>query len=180
MPQLGETYSGQYMNGTVTEFDGENGMLTNVRIRGPIQFNAADAPQNGFVNMIGKEVMFKMSIGSEGQAVAKMIVLRQGGNAQEMKDRMAAIIDSLHGEGYIDDKAVESLKNNSPPAIAQVLPSLDFYKTENPSAFILGALSRMKWGSGTETWDQGGGDWGWNQGWGGGKGKGQYSRYQPY
>lgn len=138
----GDVFAGQLLKGFVTAFDGAEGTIECLRVQGEIFFTVEDAPKKKFDDPVGKEVFFRMFIAGDGSNQAKMINHITGADDAEHKERIHEVIDWLSEEGLLDEKAIEALKDTSAYELSEVLPELDFYKTDNPSAFILGSLGR--------------------------------------
>lgn len=175
----GDVFAGQLLKGFITAFDGAEGTIECTRVQGEIYFTMEDAPKKKFDDPVGKEVMFRMFITGDGSNQAKMVNLIEGADDAEHKERIHEVIDWLAEEGLLDEKAVEALKDTSAYELSEVLPELDFYKTDNPSAFILGSLGRAhkeKNGIRFTAWGKGKGKGKGKKG----KGKGKGKRATPY
>eukprot|EP00397_Hematodinium_sp_SG-2012_P025674 GEMP01026839.1.p1 GENE.GEMP01026839.1~~GEMP01026839.1.p1 ORF type:complete len:442 (+),score=121.07 GEMP01026839.1:66-1391(+) len=176
-------YVSQYLKGKVKSFnEGQGyGFITSPRIWGDVWFSKDECAPSMAGCEVSASVMFRLILGPEGKPKAKMVNPLWEMEHWEGKERARTVIESLQTDGYIDDTAVKALGETDSTEFLTILPDLDLVKAENPSSFILGALSRQRKGekgvSGSG-WDMGyGDDW---YGYGKGKGKGKGKGYSPY
>lgn len=148
VPQDAHVYENQWMLGVIQTFSDiqGDGFIASARIIGDISFLKADAPSSfGEPESVGQHVLFKLLIGSDGNPTAKFVNPMDGMDSTVERERAQDVVESLHQDNFIDDTAKESLTSTRFPAdLFQVLPNLDFYRADNPSSFILGALTRSE------------------------------------
>lgn len=203
VPQDSGAFVSQWMKGVVKSCDENSGSgyIDAPRIIGDIWFGVADLPPSMVGASTNRGVMFKLIQGADGKPKAKMINPLRGMDQWEGQERLEAVVDSLHQDGYLDEEAAVQLKKTSDPMeLLGILPDLEFYKADNPSSFILGALRKIRdGGKGKRDRDdggygksKGGDEWGkgygkgygkgwdaWGKGYGKSYGKG-YDRWAPY
>lgn len=167
VPQEANAYASQWMRGTIKQFSAEKGygFIQAPRIWGDIWFSKSDMAKSMIGNCNSTDVMFRLTCGIEGKPKAKFVNSIRGLGGWEGEERAREIIDSLHADGFVDETAVKSLRDTDPAEFICILPELAFYKADNPSSFILGALSRSRKGFRSEK---------------GGGGKGKNHRSAPY
>eukprot|EP00397_Hematodinium_sp_SG-2012_P014616 GEMP01014862.1.p1 GENE.GEMP01014862.1~~GEMP01014862.1.p1 ORF type:complete len:428 (+),score=123.18 GEMP01014862.1:46-1284(+) len=146
IPREANIYASQWMKGTVKSFRGEFGFITTPRISGDIWFGKTDLPKSMRTGtIVDVEVMFRLVIaGQDGKPKAKMVNPLRGMDEWEGAERAGQVIKSLFEDEFIDETAVETLQDTDPDEFLCLLPDLEFYKAENASSFILGALSHRR------------------------------------
>merc|ERR1719187_1934079 len=89
------------------------------------------------------EVMFKLMMQGK-KCVAKFVnyYTVPYGREVEAQERVDNIVEELRSEGCLDDICLQKLSSTLPKQILRTLPELDYVNSENPSSFILRALSR--------------------------------------
>jgi len=147
IPQDPSVYTGQFIKGTVASFNEEdgNGTITAVRVVGPIPFHKDECPTCMEGNYENAEVMCRIVVGPDGKAKGVNVNPLWGMDYAEGIKRSQEVIDALSADGYIDDTAKNALYPTDPNELLAVLPELDLAKADNPSSFILGALTRQRW-----------------------------------
>lgn len=189
-PQDPTYFDSQWLKGTVKSFQEGSGygFVTTPRISGDVWFGKSDAPSSLQSRAAsGRQVLFKLVIGPDGKPKAKMVNQLEGMEYVEGRTRAQEVIDALSMDGYLDETAVKSLSQTDPNDLFNVLPDLEFYKAENPSSFILGALTRLRKGRGKGVnaggkgkWEYESHDWGYAPKGKGKGGKGKGKRSSPY
>eukprot|EP00397_Hematodinium_sp_SG-2012_P007314 GEMP01007357.1.p1 GENE.GEMP01007357.1~~GEMP01007357.1.p1 ORF type:complete len:242 (+),score=53.62 GEMP01007357.1:2763-3488(+) len=163
VPQEPNAFVSQWMKGTIKSFTPSQGygFITAPRIWGDIWFAKTDLAKSMVSSSCnGIDIMFRLHVGQDGKGKAKFVNALRGLDEWEGAERSRQVIQSLQDDGFVDETAVKALNEADPAELIRVLPELAFYKADNPSSFILGALSRSRKG-------------------GKGKGKGGY-RASPY
>jgi len=142
------TYDGQWMTGTIKTFcEGRGfGHISAPRVFGDIWFAKNDMPVSLISQAVEKPIVFKLVIGPDGKAKGKM--LNYVGNTEKLEcvDRLRQVVNDLEQEGYVDETAAKSLVRTPCDELFAVLPEIEFYNAENPSSFIVGALTRFRKG----------------------------------
>jgi len=154
VPQEPGVYDHQWLRGRVDKFfrGTSQGTIKSCRINSEIRFGKLDMPAS-FMNssaekLKGMDVIFKVLVNKQGKADAKMVNPYNPTDAVEARNRVNQIIDNLVNDGYLDDDAKNSLTQSKPEEVIHVLPDLEFTTAENPSSFIMGALSHQRKGKG--------------------------------
>jgi len=144
--QEAKLYDAYWLKGDIKSFnEGKGyGFINCPRVWGDIWFARSEMPESLALDCVGSRVMFKLTIGPDGKAKAKMVNYIGNTNDDESYERLAQVVQSLVTEGYIDETAAESLNATPCDELFSLLPDLEFYTAENPSSFILGALSRVR------------------------------------
>jgi len=145
-PQDPAMYDSQWMRGTVKTYnEGAGfGFITSPRIWGDIRFVQDEMPRFLQGSACDSKVLFKLAIGPDGKPRAKMVNIVGSTDKMENVERLQQVVTSLKTDGYVDDKAAKTLCQTPCDELFALLPDLEFYKADNPSSFILGALSRVR------------------------------------
>lgn len=172
VPQDPAAFAGQWMKGTVKNFtEGEGGYIGAPRVEGEIWFSVDDCPSLMSEKFVNRKVCFQLRVSNDGSAQATFVNPIRGLNMRESRTRIRQVVDQLCEDGYLDEKAVDQLKDTDATDFLTLIPDLEFYKADNPSSFILAGFSRQRR---KICESMGGGDFGYGMdSWGGGKGKGK-------
>jgi len=150
IPQEASMFDGLWLKGVITsKAPGvkSGGSIYSPRLTEELQFSGEELPLsiskmgNNAVNM---EVIFKVSTQVEW-AATNINYFRLSNNLErEAQGRVNIIISELEANNYADPDCVRKLKMTRPEDFLQLLPDLYYINAENPSSFILGALSRSR------------------------------------
>jgi len=139
-------YDHQWMRGTIKTYNDAQGRgaITSLRIWGDILFQKSEMPRFLVADAVGTQVLFKLVVGPDGKPKGKMVNIVGSTDKFENVERLQQVVKSLKEDGYVDDEAAKTLGQTPCDELFSLLPDLEFYKAENPSSFILGALSRVR------------------------------------
>lgn len=146
VPQDPTWYDQVWMKGDIKSFnEGKGyGFISCPRVSGDIWFSRTEMPPSLALDPVDQRVLFKLAMGPDGKPKGKMVNYVGNENEDEAYERLVQVVQNLLADGYVDETAAETLTTTPCDELFSLLPDLEFYEADNPSSFILGALSRVR------------------------------------